>query len=70
VLTLAVQTERYSKGRGLSPGVAAFIAAHLRSPGTDALRQGAAACVAEFGSNPAALVREIVVGAGRDEPAR
>ena len=39
-------------------------------PGTDALHQGVAACVAEFGANPAALVRAIVEGAGRDDPAR
>ena len=130
VLVLAVHTQSYSKGRGVSPGVATFIAAHLRSvddlqllvaffnsngrwwdtasvgrelrlgqdearrvlerfaagnlleirltddvryqfrPGTDTLRQGVAACVAEFGANPAALVRAIVEGAGRDEPAR
>jgi len=130
VLPLVVHTESYSKGRGVSPGVAAFIAAHLRSvddlqllvaffnssdrwwatasvgralrlgedearrvlerfaasnlleikltddiryqfrPGTDALHRGAAACIAEFGSNPAAIVRAIVEGAGRDEPAR
>jgi hypothetical protein len=120
----AVLKESYSNGRGVSPGVAAFIAAHLRSvddlqllvafinssdrwwdtesvgrelrlgqdearkvlerfaagnlleirltddvryqfrPGTHALHQGAADCVAEFGTNPAAVVRAIVEGAG------
>lgn len=38
-------------------------------PGTRALHQGAADCIAEFGSNPSGIVRAVVEGAGRDAPA-